>query len=103
MEELVGEISDEYEKPERLIQRVDAKTFRVAGKLAIEDLNTVTGLRISNEGYDTVGGWVLDLFGRVPRRSERTQTPAARLTAAEVGRTPNLAALLSLKNAAPTE
>mgnify|MGYP003694096309 CR=1 FL=1 len=49
---------------------MDAKTFRVAGKLAIEDLNAVTGLRISNEGYDTVGGWVLDLFGRVPRRSE---------------------------------
>src|SRR5436309_4843062 len=103
LEELVGEISDEYEKPERLIQRVDAKTFRVAGKLAIEDLNTVTGLRITNEGYDTVGGWVLDLFGRVPRRSERTETPEAWLTGGKVERTRILEVLVSLKKPAPKE
>ena len=103
LEELVGEISDEYEKPERLIQRVDAKTFRVAGKLAIEDLNAVTGLRISNEGYDTVGGWVLDLFGRVPRRSERTETPEAWLTVEKVERTRILEVLVSLKKPAPKE
>jgi putative hemolysin len=103
LEELVGEISDEYEKPERLIQRVDAKTFRVAGKLPIEDLNTVTGLKVSNEGYDTVGGWVLDLFGRVPRRSERTETPEAWLTVEKVERTRILEVLVSLKKPAPKE
>jgi putative hemolysin len=103
LEELVGEISDEYEKPERLIQRVDAKTFRVAGKLAIEDFNAVTGLRITNEGYDTVGGWVLDLFGRVPRRSERTETPEAWLTVEKVERTRILEVLVSLKKPAPKE
>jgi magnesium and cobalt exporter, CNNM family len=103
LEELVGEISDEYEKPERLIQRVDAKTFRVAGKLPIEALNTVTGLKISNEGYDTVGGWVLDLFGRVPRRSERTETPEAWLTVEKVERTRILEVLVSLKKPAPKE
>jgi magnesium and cobalt exporter, CNNM family len=103
LEELVGEISDEYEKPERLIQRVDAKTFRVAGKLPIEDLNAVTGLKITNEGYDTVGGWVLDLFGRVPRRSERTETPEAWLTVEKVERTRILEVLVSLKKPAPKE
>ena len=36
LEELVGEIADEYDEPERLIQRLDATTFRVAGKLPIE-------------------------------------------------------------------
>jgi putative hemolysin len=103
LEELVGEISDEYEKPERLIQRVDAKTFRVAGKLSIEDLNAVTGLKVTNEGYDTVGGWVLDLFGRVPRRSERTETPEAWLTVEKVERTRILEVLVSLKKPAPKE
>jgi putative hemolysin len=103
LEELVGEISDEYDKPERLIQRVDAKTFRVAGKLPIEDLNAITGLRISNEVYDTVGGWVLDLFGRVPRRSERTETPEAWLTVEKVERTRILEVLVSLKKPAPKE
>jgi CBS domain containing-hemolysin-like protein len=71
LEELVGEIADEYDEPERLIQRLDDSTFRVSGKLPVEDLNAATGLSLSNEAYDTVGGWVLDLFGRVPRKGER--------------------------------
>jgi CBS domain containing-hemolysin-like protein len=103
LEELVGEISDEYDEPERLIQRVDAKTFRVAGKLPLEELNAVTGLKIFNEGYDTVGGWVLDLFGRVPRRAERFETPELWLTVEKVERTRILEVLVSLKKPAPKE
>ena len=103
LEELVGEIADEYDEPERLIQRVDATTFRVAGKLPIEQLNSVTGLRISNEGYDTVAGWVLDLFGRVPRRAERTETPELRVTVEKVERTRILEVLVALKKPAPKE
>jgi putative hemolysin len=103
LEELVGEIADEYDEPERLIQRVDATTFRVAGKLPIEDLNAVTGLKISNAGYDTVGGWVLDLFGRVPRRAERTETPELRLTVEKVERTRIVEVLVSLKKPSSKE
>jgi CBS domain containing-hemolysin-like protein len=103
LEELVGEIADEYDEPERLIQRVDATTFRVAGKLPIEDLNAITGLKISNAGYDTVGGWVLDLFGRVPRRAERTETPELRLTVEKVERTRIVEVLVSLKKPSSKE
>ncbi len=87
LEELVGEIADEYDEPERLIQKIDATTYRVAGKLPIDELNAVTGLAISNEAYDTVGGWVLDLFGRVPRKAERKQTPDLTVTVEKVERT----------------
>jgi len=103
LEELVGEIADEYDEPERLIHRVDATTYRVAGKLPIEQLNAVTGLKIANEGYDTVGGWVLDLFGRVPRRAERMETPELRLTVEKVERTRILEVLVSLKKPTPKE
>ncbi|HEU5321936.1 MAG TPA: hemolysin family protein [Methylomirabilota bacterium] len=103
LEELVGEIADEYDEPERLIQRVDATTFRVAGKLAVEDLNAVTGLSISNEAYDTVGGWVLDLFGRVPRKSERTETPELVVTVEKVERTRVVEVLISLRKPVSTE
>src|SRR5581483_7503073 len=74
LEELVGEIADEYDEPERLIQRVDATTFRVAGKLPIDELNSATGLAIPNGDYETVGGWVLDLLARVPRATGRSST-----------------------------
>jgi magnesium and cobalt exporter, CNNM family len=103
LEELVGEIADEYDEPERLIQRLDETTFRVAGKLSIEELNAATGLSISNESYDTVGGWVLDLFGRVPRKGERVETPELVVTVENVERTRVVEVLLSLRRPASTE
>jgi putative hemolysin len=103
LEELVGEIADEYDEPERLIQRLDATTFRVAGKLGVDELNAATGLSISNESYETVGGWVLDLFGRVPRKSERAETPDLVVTVEKVERTRVIEVLLSLRRPASTE
>ena len=103
LEELVGEIADEYDEPERLIQRLDASTFRVSGKLPVDELNSVTGLNISNEAYDTVGGWVLDLFGRVPRKSERRETPELIVTVEKVERTRVLEVLIALKKPVSTE
>ena len=103
LEELVGEIADEFDEPERLIQRLDATTFRVAGKLPIDELNAATGLAISNEAYDTVGGWVLDLFGRVPRRAERAETPELVVTVEKVERTRILEVLVRLRPPASRE
>ena len=97
LEELVGEIQDEFDEPERLIQKLDATTFRVAGKLAIDELNAATGLRVSNEAYDTVGGWVLDLFGRVPRKAERVETPELSVTVEKVERTRIVEVLVALR------
>ena len=96
LEELVGEIADEYDEPERLIHRVDASTFRVAGKLSIEALNSAAGLAISSEGYDTVGGWVLDLFGRVPREGERVSRGDVTVTVEKVERTRVIEVLVTL-------
>jgi CBS domain containing-hemolysin-like protein len=87
LEELVGEIADEYDEPERLIQQVDATTFLVAGKLGIDELNAATGLAVPKQSFDTVGGWVLDLFGRVPRKAERTETDDVAITVEKVERT----------------
>jgi putative hemolysin len=96
LEELVGEIADEYDEPERLIHRVDSHTFRVSGKLPIEELNAVAGLAIPDEEYDTVGGWVLDLFGRVPRARERVTRPDLTVTVEKVERTRVVEVLVTL-------
>ncbi|MFZ1058649.1 MAG: hemolysin family protein, partial [Candidatus Rokuibacteriota bacterium] len=87
LEELVGEIADEFDVEERLIQPVDARTFRVSGKLPIDELNAALGLALSSEAYDTVAGWVLDLFGRIPHRGERIETVGATVTVERVERT----------------
>jgi putative hemolysin len=103
LEELVGEIADEYDEHERLIQKIDARTYRVAGKLSVDAFNAATGLAISSEAYDTVGGWVLDLFGRVPRKGERTETPELVVTVEKVERTRVIEVLISLPRPVSTE
>ena len=96
LEELVGEIRDEFDEEERLIHKVDAVTYRVSGKLSIDDLNAATGLRLPKEAFDTVGGWVLDLFGRVPRRGEKTQTDHVSVAVEKVERTRVVEVLVKL-------
>jgi CBS domain containing-hemolysin-like protein len=101
LEELVGEIADEFDVEERLIQALDARTYRVSGKLPIDELNAATGLALSSEAYDTVGGWVLDLFGRIPGKGERIETPEVVVTVEKVERTRIVEVLLTLRTGAP--
>lgn len=97
LEELVGEIADEYDEEERLILAVNERTFRISGKLPIDELNAATGLALSSEAYDTVAGWVLDLFGRIPHRGERIETPEATVTVEKVERTRVVEVLVTLR------
>ena len=98
LEELVGEIRDEFDEEERLIQKVDSTTFRVSGKLPIDELNAATGLHIPNESFDTVGGWVLDLFGRVPHKGEKKDWGDARVSVEKVQRTRVVEVLLTVRD-----
>jgi CBS domain containing-hemolysin-like protein len=97
LEELVGEIRDEYDEEERLIQTVGERLFRVLGKMPIYAFNTATGLAISDEAYDTVGGWVLDLFGRVPHKGERAESVEASVTVERVERTRVVEVLVAVR------
>jgi magnesium and cobalt exporter, CNNM family len=101
LEEVVGEIRDEFEAEERLAQPVDEHTWRVAAKMAIGDFNAVTGLAIPDEHFDTVGGWVLDLFGRVPHRGESVEADGVRVTVETTHRTRILQVLVRLPGPRP--
>jgi putative hemolysin len=96
LEEVVGEIRDEFEADERLAQALDDRTYRVAAKLSVPDFNSLTGLRVPDENFDTVGGWVLDLFGRVPHRGESVEAEGVRVTVEKVHRTRILEVLVRL-------
>jgi len=100
LEELVGEIRDEFDEEERLIQKVDATSYRVSGKLPIDELNAATGLRLPKDAFDTVGGWVLDLFGRVPNRGEKIQTGEVTVTVEKVERTRVIEVLVAIRRGA---
>lgn len=70
VEEIVGEIVDEYDEEEPgLIQLPDGR-FSVDGRMNLDDLNGEIGLSIHSEEYDTLGGFVFGLFGRQPQQGE---------------------------------
>jgi len=100
LEELVGEIRDEFDEEERLIQKIDRRSFRVSGKLPIDELNAAAGLDIPKASFDTVGGWVLDLFGRVPHKGERKQTDGVTVAVEKVERTRVVEVLVTLRDGA---
>jgi putative hemolysin len=68
LEEIVGEIQDEYDKELPPIQPLDDRTYRVDGKVSIKDLNETLGTDIEEKGFETVGGFIYDLIGGVPEQ-----------------------------------
>lgn len=71
LEEIVGEIHDEHESELPLLQVLSDDEVRVQGKIRIDDLNEAIGANISGPAdYDTIGGYVYDLFGRVPSQGD---------------------------------
>ena len=84
LEELVGEITDEYDKEEAEIAEVEPGVFRVSGKVSIDDVNDKLGIELPDEGWDTVAGFVLDLFGKIPEAGEERDFQGLRFRAEEV-------------------
>jgi len=85
LEEIVGEISDEYDRPEEaLLHRVDEITIEVDGRLYVDELNDALELDLpEDEDYDTVAGMVFSELGYVPSVGEELTTHGAKFTVLE--------------------
>lgn len=71
LEEIVGEIKDEFDEDEQPeFTRIGKNVFEVDSRLLITDFNEQSGVALSNEEFDTIGGFVLDLFGKIPKKNE---------------------------------
>ena len=73
IEEIVGEIVDEYDQEEPLVEPIDEATIRVDAKMPIDEVNELLGAELPHEEWDTVGGLVFGLTGRVPTPGERVR------------------------------
>ncbi|MFC5140637.1 hemolysin family protein [Actinomycetospora rhizophila] len=82
LEEIVGEITDEYDAAEhRPLEHLDAATWRVAARLPVEDLEEATGVEFDVEDVDTVGGLLAQRLGRVPLPGAEAEISGLRLRA----------------------
>ena len=73
LEEIVGDIKDEYAKPDPAFEQVDERTCVVDGRMGIADLNDKIGTDLPLDEADTIGGFVFGLLGHHPREGEQTQ------------------------------
>lgn len=70
LEELVGDIQDEFDAEEELIQRQDDDTVLCDARVRLDDLNEALGLDLPEGDVDTLGGLLYEMIGRVPRVGE---------------------------------
>ena len=73
VEEIVGEISDEYDMHTQEIETIREGEYIVDGSTRIEELNELIGTSIESEHYDSIGGFVIELMGRLPRQGESVE------------------------------
>lgn len=76
LEEIVGEIRDEYDMDEEdPIQKLNDREYIIQGSMNLEDLCDVLNLQLSSKDYDTVGGYMIELLDHLPNTGEETRTP----------------------------
>ena len=79
LEEIVGEIEDEYDRSEVTVERLGPNEAILDARVSIDDLNEIFGLAIEGEDFDTVGGFVYHLLGRVPIPGDEVSADGLRL------------------------
>ena len=86
LEEIVGEIHDEYDDEEPEIEQEDNKRFWVTGRLALDELSELLGQDFVRDDVNTVGGLVYEIFGRVPRPGEAVKLGSYKMVVERVRR-----------------
>lgn len=71
LEEIVGEIQDEFDDDEEDILKVSPSAYLCDTRVSIDDLNEELHINLPNEDYDTLGGFVFELFGKIPVKYEK--------------------------------
>jgi putative hemolysin len=84
LEELVGEIVDEFDVEEPTVEQNPDGSVVVSARYAVDDADELLGAELPQGPWDTVGGLLLDLAGRVPDEGDSVEVDGFRLTALEV-------------------
>jgi CBS domain containing-hemolysin-like protein len=79
LEELVGEIQDEFDRDEAAIEQLGDGIYAIDGRIPIDDVNERFGLEIQEEDFETIGGYVLGALGRSPEAGDTIETANATL------------------------
>jgi CBS domain containing-hemolysin-like protein len=74
LEEIVGEIRDEYDEDELdSVQKLSDTEYRVEGSVRLDDLNDMLNISLESEDYDSIGGYIIGLLDDLPEVGETIQ------------------------------
>ena len=80
LEEIVGEIRDEYDDDEHdSIQKINDNEYRLDGYTKLDDLNDFLSLNIESEDYDSIGGFIIEKLDRLPNVNDYIELPGIKL------------------------
>ena len=75
LEEIVGEIHDEYdENEEEFVRQINDREYIIEGSMNLDDLNDSLGLNLSSEDYDSLGGFIIEHLDRLPEQGDELTT-----------------------------
>ncbi len=86
LEEIVGEIQDEFDEERPEVEDKGDKTYSVDGKMLLEDVNDIFELELDTEECDTIGGWIYAQIDYPPKVGQKVKIPAAEFTVEEVAK-----------------
>ena len=67
IEQIVGDIDDEFDEEDRIIEKIDDNTYIVDGNVYLDDLEDETGVELESETSETIGGFIIDHMGEIPK------------------------------------
>ena len=71
VEEIMGDINEEYEEVVPEVEAVSEDEYRLDGGILIDDLNEELGLKLETENYDTLSGYLIEKLGHIPAKDDR--------------------------------
>lgn len=80
LEELVGDIFDEYDEIEKEYEKIDENTYLVSGSINISDLSKILEVEIEEGDYDTLSGYLQEKLGRIPADEEKPVIETEKIT-----------------------
>ncbi len=83
LEEIVGEIEDEFDEDEQLIHELGDGSFLVDARCDIEEVNEAVGCILPDENYESLGGFIIAELGHIPKRGEIIENGGYRLEVIE--------------------
>jgi len=84
LEEIVGEIEDEFDKSEIMVQKLEDHRYLINGKARLELVNEQCGLALQAPDVETIAGWVIAQLGALPKEGEQVRFENVRATARKV-------------------